>query len=243
MDAELTKKTPKKSSKASKPVEGFPCTFCGKVLKYEKSLMKHACRLRKRYLDRDRKPNRYAYMAYRRFYELQRMKIPTVEHFENSKVYDAFVRFGKFIIDQNVISPDDFITYVISSNVGVDRWCSPTLYNEYVVALTKLESWDRAIERNLLLMEQWAMQDPNRRVIDFFREISGPLAVQYVTSGRISPWALLLCQSGQELLERLDAEQINLVYKTINFKFWKQKFAGNPKSVEAAQSFLAEEGL
>lgn len=237
---ELTKKKPKKLKNSSS--QGFECGFCGKVLKYETSLIKHVCRLKRRYVNRDKKANRFAYVAYTTFYTNQKKKPPPIENFEKSKVYDAFLRFGQYILDINAVSPDDYIHYVVNSGVGIDKWCSDNLYHKYINTLARLESWDRAIERNLLVMQSWAMQN-NRSLVNFFREIEPNQALHYIKSGRISPWSLFLCESGQGLLQRFNQEQTNIMNTAINLKFWERKFSTHLNDINKAKKFLEKEGL
>jgi hypothetical protein len=244
MGQALKTKKQNASKKASKP-EGFECAFCGKVLRFETGLLKHVCKEKKRYLERGRQDVRFGYIAYRIFYEVHyptRTSAASVETFEKSSVYDAFVRFGKYIVDVNAIAPEEFIRYVVRSRRSVDSWCSDTLYLEYVRLLNKFESYDRALERTLLVAESWANKE-NSEIKDFFRGIAPSLAVHWMMSGRISPWVIFNCDSGRELLERFSDEQFELLEKAIDLKFWKKKFLEHLDEVHHIQDFLASEGI
>lgn len=233
------------ASRRASTTEGHECTFCGKSFVRELSLIKHLCTKKKRFLDQDRQDVRFGFIAYRIFYEIhyRNRKTPiTREHFQKSNVYDAFVRFGKYVVDVNAISPEEFIRYTVQSKLSVDKWCSDRLYMEYVRNLNKVEDSTRAIERTLLLAESWANKE-GKELRDFFREIASPLAVQWLMSGRISPWALFNCDSGKELLARFSDEQINLVSTSIDMKFWKKKFLDRIDEVHGIQAFLTSEGF
>jgi hypothetical protein len=245
MEQGLMRKKASDSRKASTQ-EGHNCTFCGKSFVREHSLIRHLCTTKKRFLDQDRQDVRFGFIAYRIFYEIHyrnRKTAITREHFQKSSVYDAFVRFGKYVVDVKAIAPEEFIRYAVQSKLPVDRWCkSDRLYMEYVRNLNKVEDSTRAIERTLLLAESWAHKE-GKEIRDFFREIALPLAVQWLMSGRISPWAIFNSESGKELLARLSDEQINLVSTAIDMKFWKKKFLENIDDVHRIQEFLASEGI
>ena len=233
------------SKKASKPAEGFECTFCGHVFRYEKVLVRHLCRKKKRFLERDRQDVRFGYMSYRLFYELNysRPKAVTPEQFRESSVYDAFVKFGKYVIDVNAIAPEEFILFAINSKRPLDRWTAgDVLYNEYVRLLNRHEDMARALERTILLAESWANKE-GKEIKNFLREVSVGQAVMWIQSGKISPWVIFNCESGQELLGRMSPEQYSIVEKTIDVRFWAKKFKDHADEAEMAQDFLKSEGL
>lgn len=211
----------------------------------ETSLIKHLCKAKKRYLERDRQDVRFGFIAYRIFYDIhyRNRKTPvSPDHFRDSSAYDAFVRFGKYVVDVNAIAPEEFIRYVAQSKISVDKWCSDRLYMEYVRNLNKVEDSTRAIERTLLLAESWANQE-GKEIKDFFREISPGRALQWLMSGRISPWIIFNSESGKELLSRFSDEQMTLLSKAIDMKFWKKKFLENISDVHNIQEFLSSEGI
>lgn len=232
------------SKKASKP-EGFECTFCGHRFKHEKRLVNHLCRKKKRFLERDRHDVRLGFIAYQMFYNLNyaRTKAVDTEHFRDSSVYDAFVRFGKYIIDVNAIDPQEFIRHAVTSKKPIDTWTSgDRLYSDYVRVLNRFESFDRALERTVVLAESWANKNGGE-IKNFLREVSPGQAVQWLLSGKISPWVLFNCESGKELLHKLSDEQMSLVENAIDFHFWTNKFKNSMEDVTVAQEFLKSEGL
>lgn len=234
----------RESKTASKP-EGYDCTFCKKVFVRESTLIRHLCVKKKRFLEADRQDVRFGYIAYRTFYDIhyRSRKSVTPDHFRESQVYDAFVRFGKYVMDVNAIAPEEFIRYAVQSQKSVDRWCAgDLLYKEYVRTLNKVESSERAIERTLLVAESWANKE-DKEIKDFFNEIAPSQAVQWLMSGRISPWVMFNCDSGKELLGRFTDEQVEIVSKSIDMKFWTKKFMDHIDEAHRIQDFLKSEGM
>jgi hypothetical protein len=227
----------------SSPTE-FTCTFCAKVFKREKAFAAHVCRQKRRFFEKDTKAARLALHAFVHFHEVHyRGRIPpTHDKFMQSTLYDAFLDFGKYILDIDAIDPRSYIDYMVRSGIPIDRWCRDAEYEKYVANLTAKESPDRAFERSIILMEEWAVSQ-KARWQDFFREVSPGLAVRWLISGRISPWVMLNCSTGQALLGRLTDEQMTLIKPAINVRFWNGKFSRHTEAVADIQSTLESEGL
>lgn len=235
---------PSSSNRPSASNAAFECTFCIRRFVHEKNLIKHLCRLKKRYLDRDKHEVRMGYLTYRIWNDIhyRRKKPVSLDQFDSSNVYDAFVKFGKHVVDLKAVEPEEFIRYICQSKVPIDKWCLDEHYLEYVRLLNKFESSDRAVERTLLLAESWANRE-GQAITDFFRKIATPQAVMWLMSGRISPWVVFNCQSGQELVSRFSNEQYALLEKAVDIKFWKKKFLSQIDEVHRLQDFLASEGI
>ena len=230
--------------KPSNPVASstFVCPYCKKGYTQEKKFIGHICQQKKRMYERDTKPALLAFHAFSLFWKMSYRTDATYEKFAKSNLYDAFLRFGKYIIDVDAISPKDYIEYMIKSSVPIDRWCRDAEYEKYVRNHTMKETPLRAFERTALLMEEWGVihKENWRR---FFIEISAGLAVQWIRSGRISPWVILNCKTGQDLIRSLTDEQLELVSEALNTKLWQGKFSRFPSEVKEIQEALKIEGL
>ena len=184
------------------------------------------CEQKRRFTNKDSKYVRLGFLAYNRFYEISQAvgsKKRTYESFAKSSYYTAFTKFGKHIIDVNAIDPEKFIDFVITSGVKLDKWCSDAVYETYIRELNKKETAERAVERGILLMQQWGMEN-DRPYNVFFREISKPRAIHWIKSGRISPWIIFNSTSGSELLNSFNDHELNLVNEYLEPTFWSRKF-------------------
>ena len=204
----------------------FECKFCNRSFKREKTLIAHMCEQKRRFTNKDSKYVRLGFLAYNRFYEISQAvgsKKRTYESFAKSSYYTAFTKFGKYIIDVNAIDPEKFIDFVITSGVKLDKWCSDAVYETYIRELNKKETAERAVERGILLMQQWGMEN-DRPYNVFFREISKPRAIHWIKSGRISPWIIFNSASGSELLNSFNYHELNLINEYLEPTFWSRKF-------------------
>lgn len=239
-----TSKTPKTTKAKKAKEEKFTCQFCKTEFSRESSLIAHLCEKKRRWLNKDDKYVKLALYAYIRFYQIQfpGKKLPDYEKFMNCQHYIGFTKFGKYILDLNAINPEGFIEFVIKSTVPLKDWTAPHVYELYVRELTKKESPDRAIERNILLMQQWS-QDTGEDWTDFFRKINPNLAVLWIRSGRISPWIIYTAKSVEDLFTRMTEEQLNLIHEYVDPKYWKAKLKMNKEDVAWLKKELDEAGL
>jgi len=242
----LTMKKEKVTIKKSKTVvvETFTCEFCKKSFSKESTLAVHMCEKKRRWFNREEKYVRIGHNAYRMFYQLQfpGKTLPTYEKFMNSRQYIDFTKFGKYIIDLNVIRPESFIEFVIKMALPIRDWQAPHVYERYVREISKKETPIAALERNILLMEQWA-QDTGEPWIDFFKKINSNLAVSWIRNGRISPWIIYTSKSANDLFIRMNDEQLSLIKEYIEPSFWKAKVKLNKEDVAWLKKELEGVGL
>ena len=91
-------------------------------------------RTKRRYLQRDEKWVVNAFMVFQRFYQIHQhnSKPKTYDDFVKSSYYNAFVKFGRFIMHINPLYPDKYIDYVLQSKVKLDHWARDDLYEMYL---------------------------------------------------------------------------------------------------------------
>jgi hypothetical protein len=229
----------------SQPDDPLRCTFCQYKFTSERRLVNHICEPKRRYLQRDDKAVRLGFTAFQKFYQqsMRRRTAPNYDEFANNRLYSAFVRFGKHIMDLNAINPLAFIDFVLRTQARIDDWTNQSLYNTYVRELTRNEPPLEAIERNFMLMEQWSMDHPGEEWHNFFRHVEPALAVLWLTAGRISPWILFTASSAKDLLNRMSPEQMRWVEQLIDAEFWRRKIERHKDEVEAIRTLLAEHGI
>jgi hypothetical protein len=190
------------------------------------------CEKKRRWLLKEERYVKLGFLAFVKFYRtIQREKNSrTYSQFVDSRYYTDFVKFGKYLLDINIIEPEEYIHFVISAGLPIKDWSSEKVYEEFIRYQTQREPADLALERSILLMRQWAISNKEDWV-DYFRKIETPLAVKWIKAGRISPWVLYNTETGLELIYRLSDEQLGLVSKYINPKLWQDRFVKYPDEV------------
>jgi hypothetical protein len=238
------KATPSKAKATPAVIEPtHKCEFCNKDFVREKSLINHLCEKKRRWLWRDEKYIRIGFMAFQKFYtlSLRSKKEKTYRDFMDSQYFTAFTKFGRYVEHIGAIEASGFVEMLIKSNIKLDDWVNEVWYESWIRELAKKESPMKAVERNILLMEQWG-REYNENWVDFFRKVPTPVATQWIRKGRISPW-LLYCGVGQPLFERMSDEQLGMVKEWINPLFWTGKLRDNKEEVEQIKAILEDAGV
>ena len=222
----------------------YKCDYCGKDFAKEKTLAVHVCEPKRRYLSKDEKHVQLALLTYQRFYEISQKnsRKKTFDDFVASPYYNAFVKFGSFLSITAPIYPDRFIDFVIKSGVKLDHWCRDELYDTYIKELIRIEPAEGAIQRTIQTMMDWA-DDKEAQWNHYFSYVNLNRATHDIKEGRISPWVLLNCKSGKELLQNMNDEQLDIVAPMIDPQFWITRFKKIPADVELVKELVKEAKL
>ena len=64
-----------------------------------------------------------AFMVFQRFYQIHQhnSKTKTYDEFVKSSYYNAFVKFGRFIMHINPLYPEKYVDYVVTSGVRLKK--------------------------------------------------------------------------------------------------------------------------
>ena len=205
------------------------CTYCGKFFTHERTLQVHLCEPKRRHLQKNEKWVQNAFMVFQRFYEIHQHnnKANTYDEFCRSTYYNAFIRFGRFIMHINPLYPEKYIDYVLLSQVKLDLWARDDLYEAYLIDTLKTEPIEAALRRSIATMMDWA-EEQNVQWPDYFRLVNTNRAVQHIQQGKLSPWLLLGCSAGKKMLNSFTDEQLQMTQKLINPEFWSNKFKSYP---------------
>ena len=207
----------------------FKCPYCGKEFTRERTLQVHMCEPKRRHLQKNEKWVQNGFIVFQRFYEIHQKnhKTKTYDEFCKSAFYNAFVKFGRFMMHINPIYPEKYIDYVILSKIKLDHWAREDLYEAYLVDTLKVEPVESAIQRSITTMMDWA-DEQNAQWSDYFRLVNTTRAVQHIQNGKMSPWLVLGCVAGQKMLQSFSDEQLQMTQRFINAEFWSNKFKQYP---------------
>ena len=217
------------------------CTYCDKEFARERTLQVHLCEPKRRYLQKNEKWVQNAFMVFQRFYEIHQknMKQKTYDDFCSSAYYNAFVKFGRFMMHINPLYPEKYIDYVILSKIKLDHWARDNLYEAYLIDTLKIEPVEAALQRSIATMMDWAGEQ-NAQWSDYFRLVNTNRAVQHIQQGKISPWIVLGCNAGKKMLKSFSDEQLQLTARYISPEFWNSKFKSYPADLLFVQETAKE---
>jgi len=226
----------------NKPV--YTCQFCNHEYMQEKTLAVHICEKKRRYLAKDEKHVHIGYQTFVAFYQLTQKAggNKTYDEFARSPYYNAMVKFGSFVSNVNPLYPQKFIEWVVRSGVKLDHWCRDELYEKYVVELIHTEGVETALERSIAHMESWA-KDNNSVWNHYFRYVSTNRAVYDIKDGKVSPWLLLNCKTGKEMLANFRDDQLSAISTIIDPQVWVKKFKNRKFDLDFVKQLVKEAAL
>jgi hypothetical protein len=203
------------------------------------------CQPKRRALQKNEKRVQLGMYAFNQFYKLSAgaKKDKTYEEFCKSPYYNAFVKFGSFISNVRPLYPEKYIDYVVTSGVKLDHWCKEEMYEKYATNLIKKEGVETALERSVMTMMEWSEENEPAPWNHYFQHVSLNRAVWHIKDGKVSPWLLLNCRSGKEMLSKLNDEQLNMVYNIMDPEHWAMRFKRTPHDVQLVKDVVKESNL
>jgi hypothetical protein len=221
----------------------YTCRYCEKGFVKETSLAVHLCEPKRRHQEQGERGVQLGFQAYLRFYEITQgsAKLKTFDDFAKSPYYRAFVKFGRYCVDLKAINPARLTEWLLKKNKKIDHWCRDTIYTEYLIDYLQIENVNDALARAIEFSIDWAEQTGNP-AHDCLRYGNTNATVYAVTAGRISPWVLYNCESGQRFLGELDATQIAMIWSYIDSEIWMKKFGDYVADREYVKDVLQKAG-
>jgi hypothetical protein len=221
----------------------YQCQYCKKDFIKETSLAVHVCEPKRRRQERAERGVELGFQAYIRFYEMSQgsAKLKTFDDFADSPYYRAFVKFGRYCVSTRTINPKQFLEWLLKNNKKIDRWPSDQVYTEYLLTYLQVENINDALARAVEFGIEWA-EKHNASPNDCLRYGNNNAMCYAVTAGRISPWIIYNCDSGQKFLSELDSTQIAMIWPYIDSDVWQKKFQDYQADQEYVREILTKAG-
>lgn len=221
----------------------YECKYCHKSFVKETSLAVHMCEPKRRFQEQNEAGVRMGFNAYLKFYEITQgsAKLKTFEDFATSPYYKAFVKFGRYCVNTRAVNPARFIEWLLKHNKKIDHWGRDTVYTEYLIGYLPVENVNDALARAMEYGIAWS-EESGHPAEDCLRYGNANRAVHAVTAGRISPWIVYNCDSGQKFLSELDATQIAMIWPYIDSEVWMKKFSDYVADQEYVKDMLNKAG-
>jgi hypothetical protein len=205
-------------------------------------MLKHLCETKRRYNDRDKIGNRIGFSAWAQFYTKHSRKAKKdYMDFAKSAYYTAFVKFGNYCAEANVLNPSRYVDWLLKEQISIDTWNRDTNYSRFLLEYLKsedpLDAIARSIETTVMLSEQDRIQTK-----DTLRYGNRNKICYEITKGKISPWMLYQSDSGLEFIEQLDSTQQKMILEYINPEQWAIKFKRSKNIIPEVKQLLKAAG-
>lgn len=222
--------------------DDYQCKFCSKAFARERTLSSHMCEKKRRWMSKDETASRIAFNVWTDFMKYvspNTKKVKTIDDFIRSADYISFVKFANYIIVLKPFESDKFIYWLFKMGVRLSDWEKPGTYQLYVQEAAKKETVERALERTILLMQEWGVtaEDEWHK---FFSKIAPATAMNMVVLGQLSPWVIYSTGAAQALLDRMEPNQIDTVAKHVDTEWWIKKLKTNPEEVKWINTMMEQ---
>jgi hypothetical protein len=165
----------------------------------------------------------------------------TLEEFIKSPYYIAFVKFGNYCVNVNVINVSRYADWLLKEQIKIDTWCSDSNYTKFLIEYVRVEDPFDAIARSIETTIKLAPIE-NIQACDYLR-FTNPNKVCYsVTTGKISPWMLYQSDSGTHFLSTLNPDHVKMISDYINPEKWAIKFQRDPETAKQVKGLLKQAG-
>ena len=203
----------------------YRCRYCDKTFQRENTLAVHLCEQKRRYQEQNEVGVQIGLQSYLRFYEITQgsARTKSFDDFAKSPYYRAFVKYGRYCQNTRVINVARYTDWLLKHNKKIDHWAKDSMYSEYLEDYIRIENPKDAIERAREQALSWS-EETGHPAHDYLRYGNANAVCYAITTGRISPWIVYNCDSGQQFLSDLNQEQIAIIWKMIDPDFWNKKF-------------------
>lgn len=200
------------------------CEYCQKSFKKESTLAVHTCEQKRRYMQKDQKSVQLGFRSYQLFYRIgtNSKKEKTYDDFAKSQYYSAFVKYGGYCLDLKIDAIENYTRWLLTNSVKLNKWTSDQEFNKWNKERLKKESVDRAVERTVIFMIEWAVKI-DKNWSDYWTDANTNEIVHHICAGRISPWVVYSSRNAQQMLDRMNEEQLSLIIEYIDPPYWQRK--------------------
>jgi len=224
----------------------YKCRYCDREFRKESTLAAHLCESKRRWQQESETGVQFGLRAYLQFYETTQgsAKLKSYEDFVSSPYYNAFVKFGRYMVAVRCVNSTSFTTWLLKNNKKLDHWCRDSFYEEWLHEYVKREAVQDALERGLKTMEEYAGGDSGLASFShYFKYGNYNRICHHITTGRISPWIVYNCSSGIEFLDSLDEALLAIVLPWVDPDYWNRRFQDYVADAEWCKHVLKEAGL
>lgn len=219
------------------------CEFCDKTLSDEIRLARHTCVTKSRWLDRDSAVSRLAFSCWSAFYsQTQPSKKLDIADFVRSQYYGAFWRFADYCKSTRVVNVAEYQRWLLKNRHAVDRWCSDSLYTQFLLIYLPTESAFDSLYRSVETVIKLS-SETTYAPAEYLRYAGRNRVCQAVAQGQVTAWMLYNCDSGIDFVRSLNETQISMVWDYIEPESWNARFARYQTEQAAIRDILRVGGF
>jgi len=219
------------------------CEFCNKSFARETTIAKHLCEPKRRWQDREKHGSRIAHTSWIQFYSKHgNKKQKDFAEFIKSAYYTAFIKFGNYCVDAQVLNVSRYVDWLLKNQISIDKWNKDSYYTKFIIEFCKTEDPYDGITRTIQSLAELS-SDEQILTKDTLRYGNVNKICFLITKGKVSPWVLYHSESGQKFLSNLDSTQEKMIFDYINPEQWALKFHKQKNIISDIKKLLSEGGF
>jgi len=224
--------------------EELVCEYCKKSFRRISTLSAHLCEPKRRAKQEKETGVQIGLKAFNAFTKSFKpsSKDISYQEFCKSQYYLAFVRFGQYVVSVGCVNVEQYLKWLLKNEVRLDIWNKDSNYDLFLIEYIRNERVELALERSIKTMTTWA-EENNSVFSHFFLYANANKICQLINAGKISPWVVYNCESGQKTLENLSSDQLQMIYSLVDPEFWIKRFKKDTEDVEWIKGILQIAGL
>lgn len=220
------------------------CEYCESRINSDE-FEDHICSKMKRLKDKNKKEfivGFWSFKVFKKWNTIRKLKEdPSINDFVKFRNYNTFIKFGKRYSFLGVKETEQFMLHICKNEIPFKDWLEIKTYDSWLIKKSINEDPIDASESGIKLMLEWQTKS-EYEWIDFFREVNTEIAVEFIISGKLSPW-LVFSGIANDLLERMSDRQLDILTETLNIEVWTEQITKHYDEIEHIKSVYKEFGI
>jgi len=169
--------------------------------------------------------------------------LPASDAFKNSKYFNAFFNFAKFVKKTQLPDVKIFIDLMVRIGVDPNFWTKDAAYRRYLEHITRKVPAKDLAKITIKTMFDIA-EAAGVEVSQIFDVITPNELIQLLHQRRLSPWILLNSKKFADFYINGTTKEERIILETIiNPEYWKQRFENHPQDLKIIKQYITELGL
>lgn len=169
-------------------------------------------------------------------------KPKSVNEFLKSPYRKTFVDLHYFVSKVYLPSAKGYLEWLINNRVASRDWCKEPTIRRYKSEHSRIEDAIMLVTRSLEKISLWC-DEREFPISEFFSEIGVGEALNWIQSGRLSPWILFCSSTADRLFERMDEDQARVMDLAIDIDYWTARIKVSKEHCDRISLMLGEIGL
>jgi hypothetical protein len=221
------------------------CDYCGATYKTLRGITKHSCLKLKLIQETGDVAVVRAFDLFDFWYRYNgfaKRKGKTFSEFTKSPYFKLFVELTTFSDSVYLGSVKEYLRWISDNRIPSNSWKSKSAIEKYRVDAERSGDAEDRVMQTLQKIAVWC--DTNKTdMSEFFDKIEPGEAIQWVQTGKMSPWVLLATVKLDNLLLKMSEEQATLLASSFDIDYWTMRANMAKDKFESIKKIISEVGL